>query len=69
MPQFLIIEFTEDNVKDIISSEWLVGRQSCKFPNDRAEEFMKSHVRPNSDTGRTVDWIVHSIRIISSKGI
>lgn len=68
MPQFLVIEFTEDNVKDIISSEWLIGRYSCRFPKQRAEYFMKKHIRHDSEAGSSTDWEIHPIRVISSKG-
>ena len=68
VPSFVVIEFLEDRVKDVISSEWLIGKQSCRFPRERSEFFLKNHTRHDSEAGYEVGWEVHPIRIISMKG-
>jgi hypothetical protein len=69
MPSYIIIEFTEENVKDIISSTWLRGRKTCLFPSKGAEEKMKGHIPPSpEDEENGCVWEECPIRIITSRG-
>ena len=67
MPQYLIVEFTEESVFDIISSTWTEGRSVCNFPLVNAEEKMRNHIGPGASDAQC-RWEKCPIRIITSRG-
>lgn len=67
MPDYAVIRF-EDGVRDIVTSEWLIGRFKCHYPTARAEDLMLRHVNPTSLEGLKYEWEVHNLNIVSRRG-
>ena len=68
MPQYIVVEFVDDGVPDIISSTWLEGRKMCRFPSVDPEGKMTSHIGPTPTDDRGCAWEQCPIRIIASRG-
>jgi len=71
--EFLVVQFSDDGIFDIISSAWLAGNDHCYFPSDGGEFKMRNHIGPSKQAmeSGTVDpeaWDKVPIRIISKKG-
>ena len=67
--QFLIVEFTNDGIFDVIYSACRCGVGKCKFPTANAEKLLLSHTTPNSVERRRYVREITNFRLISEKSL
>ena len=67
---YVVVEFTNEKVQDIITSEWMRGRTNCVFPSMNPEGKMINHAGPSeeNDLKAGCTWEICPIRIIAKRG-
>lgn len=63
---FHLVEFTDSKTAAVVSSEWMIGKESCCYPkwqDKKVKLAALKHVIPEDS------WEIFSVRIVITKGL